>query len=734
VYGQDADGVAAAGSSTYRDLMPPASDADDPSVMGGWGAAGGSARRDEHELRAAGLHEQANQAAAAARTEPLVAELLAGLQRYGYHSVADRSLPGHNKANIDALVVGPSGVYVVDAKCWAAPRVDAGSLWNGQELRDDELDSVEAVARRLSDCLEFLGPEVPAVVPVLCFCGPTAPHQEQLETVQLTTLDTLGPRILQREQVLSARGVEAIFTALLSALPPAGEAEAAPWVDVLPVLPKAPAAEARSDEQPGLFDVDALGLGELQRALGLPVEDWMLFLDREQRRLVHRQLNGPGRIRGAAGTGKTAIGLHRAAWIAENSTGPLLFTTFVKTLPPVLRTSYAKLSPRTTARVEFLHVHGWAAQYLRRKGIRLDPSGGKAAFDHAWETRPAEHFGNLSKQYVHDEIDHVIKGRGLTTLQEYLGLERHGRRLALNADARKAIWRLVEVYNYCLSRSRTSDYNDLLSWALQTLDQDPHPPSYTAVICDEVQDVNLLGIRLLHRLVGDAPNGLLLVGDGQQAIYPGGFTLAEAGVDVVGRSTVLRGNYRNTAEIMQYAGGIVGAEFTDLDTTPDHHDTELPARHGLTPAQNSYLSLEAHDRALLDAVRAALNGPGVNAGDLALVAVNPRLVTPYVNLLRRNGIPAVDVAFHNGSESAQVRVATAKRVKGMEFKHVFCVRVDPGSLPLAPGPYEVQDAHVERLELLRRELFVAMTRARDTLWIGSVGPSAVPLLRRPLPD
>ena len=47
---------------------------------------------------------------------------------------------------------------------------------------------------------------------------------------------------------------------------------------------------------------------------------------------------------------------------------------------------------------------------------------------------------------------------------------------------------------------------------------------------------------------------------------------------------------------------------------------------------------------------------------------------------------------------------------------------------LAQAVGEAPDAHAERLELMRRELFVAMTRARDTLWVGSVGPSAVQLL------
>ena len=66
------------------------------------------------------------------------------------------------------------------------------------------------------------------------------------------------------------------------------------------------------------------------------------------------------------------------------------------------------------------------------------------------------------------------------------------------------------------------------------------------MIVDEVQDLSCVGLELLHELRTREADGLLLVGDGQQSIYPGGFTLAEAGISVVGRSVVLDRNYRNT--------------------------------------------------------------------------------------------------------------------------------------------------------------------------------------------
>lgn len=63
-----------------------------------------------------------------------------------------------------------------------------------------------------------------------------------------------------------------------------------------------------------------------------------------------------------------------------------------------------------------------------------------------------------------------------------------------------------------------------------------------AQVLTELRDKQSVGLQLLHTMVGDRPDGLLLVGDGQQAVYPGGFTLAEAGISVAGRAVVLDRN------------------------------------------------------------------------------------------------------------------------------------------------------------------------------------------------
>jgi hypothetical protein len=68
------------------------------------------------------------------------------------------------------------------------------------------------------------------------------------------------------------------------------------------------------------------------------------------------------------------------------------------------------------------------------------------------------------------------------------------------------------------------------------------------------------------RLVADVPDGFTLIGDGQQSIYPGGYTLSEAGINLAGRGVVLDVNYRNTAQILDFASRMVaGDEYADIE-------------------------------------------------------------------------------------------------------------------------------------------------------------------------
>ena len=84
---------------------------------------------------------------------------------------------------------------------------------------------------------------------------------------------------------------------------------------------------------------------ELAEALEYPREKWTIFLHPAQLGLVERNYNGPARVSGSAGTGKTVVALHRAAFLARSNPGSrILLTTFSDTLANLLRVKLQMLS------------------------------------------------------------------------------------------------------------------------------------------------------------------------------------------------------------------------------------------------------------------------------------------------------------------------------------------------------------------------------------------------------
>nr|WP_284254968.1 UvrD-helicase domain-containing protein [Pseudolysinimonas kribbensis] len=270
----------------------------------------------------------------------------------------------------------------------------------------------------------------------------------------------------------------------------------------------------------------------------------MTLLSPDQARLARRSFSGPARVRGAAGTGKTAVALHRAAYLARTTPGRVLVTSYVRTLPRVMAGLMQRLAPDVADRIEFASVHAIARRLLteRRGPVPVDAPAADDVFRDLWvKLGGATPLAAIdpAPQYWLEELHHVIKGRGLTAFDAYETLPRAGRRRPLNRDQRAAMWRLYVAYEQELRRRGILDWDDLVLEAEASLQAEPLD-RYDAVIVDEAQDLSCAMLRMLHLLVGDRPDGLLLVADGRQSIYPGGYTLAEAGISVAGRGRCSR--------------------------------------------------------------------------------------------------------------------------------------------------------------------------------------------------
>ncbi|MFE0459412.1 UvrD-helicase domain-containing protein [Kitasatospora sp. NPDC058965] len=487
---------------------------------------------------------------AASEGEQLVAARLLFLTEQGWRLLVDRRWPGTVSANVDMLLVGPGGVYVVDVKNWrAGPEPAEGQLRAGGQSRNDELAKLVAVTRLAERVVGELGLSPVAVRPLMVFAGHRV--DQQVGDVHLLGEQEVAPALLREPTRLRPAGVRLIGDHLERAFPAYETVAVAPGaVDGESRAGSAPAAEA-------LFEVDDIREAQLAAARHTPIEQWMTFLHPDQVALVRRNWSGPARISGPAGTGKTVVGLHRAAHLARRTTGRILYVTFANNLPRVQRTFLQTMAPAISDRVEFSSLHAWTLNYLREHRIPSHLHGDRArsAFNLAWL-----HVGRTSvlptidatSHYWREEIDYVIKGRGITSFEQYAVLPRRRRRATLRRNHREAVWALYEEYERIRAERGVHDFNDILTLALDHLRTTEATPPYAAVITDEIQDLTLTGLKLLHHLAGDAPNGLLLIGDGQQAVYPGGFRVSEAGIDIRGdRGQVLRTNYRNAKEILE---------------------------------------------------------------------------------------------------------------------------------------------------------------------------------------
>ncbi|MFE3181231.1 hypothetical protein ACFXKR_10080 [Streptomyces violascens] len=237
---------------------------------------------------------------------------------------------------------------------------------------------------------------------------------------------------------------------------------------------------------------------------------------------------------------------------------------------------------------------------------------------------------------------------------------------------------------------------------------------------DEVQDLTLVGVRLPPTLVGDVPNGLLLVGDGQQAVHPDGVRLSDAGIDIRGdRGQVLRTNYRNSKQILEAALEVVADDaFEDIDglRTPGRREVDLTYHDGEV-VRVTEPGLAEHDQALPDALAAVPSGA---LADAAVLCPSARTIDRYQRLLNQAKIPVCLLEHYDGDPVDAVKLGSYRRAKGLEFKHVYLPQYDTLLSGGNTGGADVAETARERDEPVRSRLFVEMTRARDVLWLGSV--------------
>lgn len=173
-----------------------------------------------YRLRADRAERAAVDWARGAQGESLLAEMMGPLGADGYYRLDDRRIPG-SEANLDHVLLGPAGVFVIDAKSWSGRIwIDGKSLRQDHRRRDDHLERVRVQAVGVSTIVEELMGRRVEVRPVICFTGEAGlPSRTAVDRVHLFNADQLVPFIRGLDRRLDQAAVDQLMAGLLHRLP-----------------------------------------------------------------------------------------------------------------------------------------------------------------------------------------------------------------------------------------------------------------------------------------------------------------------------------------------------------------------------------------------------------------------------------------------------------------------------------------------------------------------------------
>lgn len=488
--------------------------------------------------------------------------------------------------------------------------------------------------------------------------------------------------------------------------------------------PEASIEELLSDPRNrGRFWIPPPGEEGLARALEDDFEDWQVFLHASQRRLVEMHSNGPVKVTGGPGTGKTVVALHRARFLATERfpNGEIWLVAFSRALVSELERSFRRLpdADAVIERVRFLTAAELAASILSNANAsahRLPPE----ALAEAWAEVLERHGTDAPEhtiEFLREERLGVVVQEDAWTLPRYLKARRTGRGGRASPGVRKAIFPLIEAFEAAMDARGGADGPGLARRARRALRETPPPVQPAAVVVDELQDLDAQTLRLIADLVRDEDGAiggdrLFMVGDGYQRIFERPVALERCGIPVRGRSRCLRLNYRTTEPIRAHAvRAILALQTVEDGDDPGSRHPYRSLRDGAEPelvrcesdADENQQILEHLDRLLRQGI--------------------PRVLVLAPTRTRLAGISdALDDAgrpfrrLETGSDPAdtptrtdQVVLCTFHRAKGLEAPAVIVAAQDATiRRPADLGP----DRWARQQASLR---YVATSRARDRL-------------------
>jgi superfamily I DNA/RNA helicase len=214
------------------------------------------------------------------------------------------------------------------------------------------------------------------------------------------------------------------------------------------------------------------------------------------------------------------------------------------------------------------------------------------------------------------------------------------------------------------------------------------------MVVDEAQNASVPQLRFLAALGAARPGSLFFAGDLGQRIFQQPFSWKALGVDVRGRSTTLRINYRTSHQIRTQAGRLLGPEVSDVDGNTAGRKGTVSTFNGPPPdiivLENPQEEIKAVGQWLAKRVE-----EGVVPHEVGVSVRSAAELDRARAAVEHARLPYKVLDDNVAATSGMASVGTMHLAKGLEFRSAAVMACD-----------------IELIPLFR---YVACTRARDHL-------------------
>ncbi len=467
---------------------------------------------------------------------------------------------------------------------------------------------------------------------------------------------------------------------------------------------------------------------ELQRALDFPWEKWTVFLHPAQRQLVERKFNGPARTSGSAGTGKTIVALHRAVFLArQSSDSRILLTTFSPALANALRIKLSRLvgnEPDIANRIQVSAIRDVALTLYT--DAFSQPDIAKPAYLKTQLVNIASKTNEytFTPAFLWGEWKDIVDAWQVKTWEAYRDFKRLGRKTRLGIKQREHLWSIFQQMLYQLEQQNRLTWPSLFRQVTDHIKQQAKSP-FDYIITDEAQDTGVAGLQLLAALGTRQADSLFFTGDLGQRIFQQPYSWKSLGVDVRGRSQSLKINYRTSHQIRQQADRLLPNSLADVDGNIEERQNTISVFNGPIPEVSICDDESAEKQTVSDWISQRF-AEGLQPDEIGVFVRSPAELDRAIAAIKASGSTPTELDNLVTPTQGCIAASTMHLAKGLEFRAVAVMACDDEVIPSQSRIETISDeADLEEVYSTERHLlYVACTRARDQLLITGIDPAS----------